>query len=482
MTRPLPLLLAGAALLSGCSMAPRYVRPASPVPVALPADTVPTTDGVQAPDLAWRDFFTDERLRRLIALALDNNRDLRIAVANVAQARSQYRVQRADILPTIGVGGSATYQKTPSGLGGLAGGGVGGSGGGTGGGVATNSSRVDVYQAGVGVSAWEVDLFGRLTSLTRAAQEQYFASRDTQDAARTALIAETATAWLTLAADQDRLRIARATAEAYGNTLEIMRGRAKEGVASDLEVRQAQTGFDQARSDIAAAMTAVARDRNAIDLIAGTSVPADMLPDTLGTADATIADLPAGLSSEVLLRRPDVQAAEHQLRSANANIGAARAAFFPRISLTAAFGSLSLGLSNLFGQGSNFWSVAPSAVLPIFDSGRNMGNLRYAEATRDAMVATYEKAVQTAFRETADALARRSTIGEQLAAQQSLEGSASAAYHIAERRYAEGIDPYLVTLDSQRSWYTAQQSLVAIRLERQANAVELYRALGGGLK
>lgn len=483
------LSLATAVLLAGCNMAPHYVRPGMPVPTSMPAGPAYASNeaGARDPaDVAWRDFFTDERLRRLIEVALANNRDLRIALANVAQARAQFRVQRADLFPTIGLNGSATYQRTPSGLGGIAEGtGTGSTGGvaGTGGTAAASAtSRSDIYQASVGVSAWEIDLFGRIRNLTEAAQEQYFASGANRDAAQTALIAQVATAWVTMAADQDRLRIARDTAKAFGETLEITRGRAREGVASDLEVRQAQTSYDQARSDIASATTAVAQDQNALNLLAGTTVAQDLLPSALGTGDATIADLPAGLSSQVLLRRPDIAAAEHQLRSANADIGAARAAFFPNVSLTAAFGTLSLGLSGLFGNGSDYWSVAPSVTVPIFDFGRNKGNLRYAEATRDAMVATYEKAVQTGFREVADALARRGTIGQQLEAQVSLEQAASAAYRIAQGRYTEGVDPFLNTLDAQRAWYSAQQSLLATRLERQTNAVELYRALGGGLK
>ncbi len=489
-----PIALATALLMAGCNMAPHYVRPAMPVPQSLPqgASYAPDTASSEPADVAWRAFFVDDRLRRLIALALANNRDLRIAVANVAEARAQYRVQHADLFPTIGLNGSATYERTPPGLGGLAGGtgtatdsagSTTGGGTGTGAGaVSTGRSRYDIYQASVGVSAWEVDLFGRLRNLTEAAQEQYFATQANRDAAQTALVAELVTAWLTMAADQDRLRIAQDTAKAFGETLAITRGRSDQGVTSDLEVRQAQTSYEQARSDIASGTTAVAQDRNMIDLLAGTPVAGDLLPTALGKSEDTFAALPSGLSSTVLLRRPDIAAAEHQLRAANANIGAARAAFFPNISLTAAFGSLSLGLSSLFGNGSSYWSVAPSVSLPIFDFGRNKGNLRYAEASRDAMVATYEKAVQTGFREVADALARRGTISDQLAAQKSLVDAAHAAYTIAQGRYTEGVDPFLTTLDSQRAYYSAQQSLIATRLVRQTNTVELYRALGGGLR
>ncbi|WBO23263.1 efflux transporter outer membrane subunit [Sphingomonas abietis] len=488
-----PLALSSLLALAACNMAPHYVRPAMPVPAATPQGPsyAPAQDGSAAiADLSWQAFFTDDRLRKLIAVALDNNRDLRIAVANVAQARAQYRVQNADIFPTIGVNGGGTFQRIPGQIisesdGTASGGGGASANNGLGtlvGASNNNSIRSNIYSASVGVSAWEVDLFGRVRNLSQAAQEQFFAAAENRDAARTSLIAEVATAWLNLAADRDRLRIAQDTARAYGETLIIIQGRAHEGSASDLDVKQAQTSYEQARSDIASTTTAVAQDRNALDLLAGTPVSADLLPAELGGSDVTITDLPAGLPSQLLLRRPDVAGAEDKLRAANADIGAARAAFFPQISLTAAFGTTSLGLSNLFGNGSSFWSVAPSVTLPIFDFGKNRGNLHYAEATRDAMVATYEKSVQTAFREVADALARRGTIDEQLSAQVSLRDAAQGSYRLADARYQEGVDSFLNTLDAQRSYYSAQQTLVATRLARQSNAVELYRALGGGLK
>ncbi|MBA3054151.1 MAG: efflux transporter outer membrane subunit [Sphingomonadales bacterium] len=464
------VLLAGS-VLAGCDMAPRYVQPQLPVPPASPAGPAyaadPAGETALPADTAWADFFRDARLQQVIGTALANNRDLRVALARVEQARAQYRVQRADIFPTLGADGSATYQKSPLATGGTAGAGAG---------------RSDIYSASVGVSAWEIDLFGRVRNLSKAGQEQFFAARANRDAAQTALVAEVATAWLTMAADQDRLRIARETAAAYEQTVGLTEARFAAGIASELDVRQARTSRDQARSDIAAGTTLVAQDRNALNLLAGTTLDAAVLPETLGEQGVTLDNLPADLPSDVLLRRPDVIAAEHQLKAANANIGAARAAFFPKISLTAAFGTLSSGLSGLFGAGSDFWSVAPSASLPIFDFGRNAGNLGYAKATRDAMVAQYERAVQSAFREVADGLARRGTIEEQIAAQTSLRDNARVAYSLSEARFKAGVDPFLTTLDSQRSFYAAQQSLLAVRLVREANAVELYRALGGGLK
>ncbi|CAN5116284.1 efflux transporter outer membrane subunit [soil metagenome] len=474
------IVFAAGLTLAGCNLAPKYVRPGPPVPVDSPAGPAygATGAGVAAvsADTAWEAFFTDERLRSAIRTALINNRDLRISVANVEQARAQYRVQRADLFPTLGGTGSATYAKSPFSTTGSTGTGT-GAGSGT-----TGSGRTDIYSANLGVSAWEIDLFGRLRNLTRAQQEAYFAAAENRNAAQTALIAEMATAWLTMAADQDRLEIARNTEKAYGETVKLNEARFRNGIASELEVRQARTSYDQARSDIANATTLIAQDQNALNLLAGTTLAADMLPTRLPESGTTLVNLPANLPSDVLLHRPDVAAAEHQLMAANANIGAARAAFFPQISLTAAVGTLSLGLSNLFASGSGSWSVAPSITQPLFDFGRNKGNLRYAEATRDAMVATYERSIQSAFREVADALARRGTITSQLEAQTSLRDNAAGAYRLSDLRFRAGVDTFLNTLDSQRQLYTAQQSLLATRLTRDTNSVELYRALGGGLK
>lgn len=463
------LLLSGSLALAGCNLAPRYVRPQLPVPAEAPQGPAyaAASGGQEATvfiETGWSDFFTDRRLREAIGTALSNNRDLRLALANVERARAQYRVQRADIFPTLGVTGSATYQDTP----------VANAGG--------ASGRTDIYSASAGISAWEIDLFGRVRNLTEAAQQQFFAQEENRKTAQTALVAEVATAWVTMAADQDRLRLARQIEVAFAQTRDLTEARFRAGIASELEVRQARTSHDRARSDIAALTTQVAQDQNALNLLAGTTLPASALPDALPLSGVTLDRLPAGLSSEVLLRRPDVAAAEHQLIAANADIGAARANFFPRISLTAALGTISLGLSNLFSGGSETWSVAPTATLPVFDFGRNAGNLDVAKASQKAMIAQYEKTVQTAFREVADALARRGTIDDQLAAQRSLAENSRAAYTLSDARFRAGVDGFLGTLDSQRSFYAAEQELVATRLIRETNAVELYRALGGGLK
>ena len=490
LSRKTALVFAAGLTLAGCNLAPKYVRPELAVPTATPVGPAyAATDAAGAimpADTSWEAFFTDDRLRRVIRTALENNRDLRVSVANVAQARAQYRVQRADLFPTLAASGSATYQKSPFGA--VGGGATGGTGTGTGGGAGTgagssvvSSGRADIYSANLGVSAWEIDLFGRVRNLTQAQQEQYFAAEENRNAAQVSLIAQIATQWLTMAADQDRLKIARDTEKAYGQTVKLTQDRFRIGIASELEVRQASTSYDQARSDIADATTLIAQDQNALNLLAGTTLTADMLPARLEETTPTLANLPSNLPSEVLLRRPDIAAAEHQLIAANANIGAARAAFFPNISLTAAFGTISLGLSNLFGNGSQNWSVAPSVSQTLFDFGKNKGNLRYAQATRDAAVATYEKSIQTGFREVADALARRGTISAQLQAQTSLRDNAAGAFRLSELRFRAGIDTFLTTLDSQRSLYTAQQTLLAARLTRDSNSVELYRALGGGV-
>ncbi|MCW1431113.1 efflux transporter outer membrane subunit [Novosphingobium sp. JCM 18896] len=468
------LLVTTALALTGCNLAPRYVRPALPVPAETPQGpayrpAADTGDAAALVDTSWQVFFTEPRLREVIALSLANNRDLRLALARVEQARAQYRVQRADIFPSLSATGGATYQKSP--LGNVQGGGAG-----------AGAGRFDIYSASVGISAWEIDLFGRVRNLTRSAQEQFFAVEENRKASQIAIIAEVATAWLTMAADQERLQVARKTEAAFRQTLELTQARFRAGVASDLDVRQAGTSHDRARADIAALTTQVTQDQNALNLLAGTSVAQALLPEALADQGVTLDRLPGELSSEILLRRPDVVAAEHQLIAAHADIGAARANFFPRLSLTAALGTISLGLSNLFANGSENWSVAPTASLPIFDFGRNTGNLDAAKAQRDAMIAQYEKTVQTAFREVADALARRGTIEDQLAAQRSLRGNSAAAYRLSEARFRAGVDGFLNTLDAQRSFYAAEQDLVATRLVREANAVEVYRALGGGLK
>ncbi len=476
----LTLALTAAFALGGCDLAPKYIRPAMPVPPALPADATnpAATPGAVAPaDVAWRDFFTDATLQRLIELALANNRDLRIAVANVAQSRAQFGARKAELFPTVDGSAGATFQKQSAAQ--LA------SQGGAAAAAAAGTSiprRFDAYQVDIGISSWEIDLFGRLRNQSKEAFETYLASEEARNAAQVLLISEVATDYLTLGADQDGLAIARTTAKSNLDIFELTRKRFSIGVASELDLRQAQSSYETARADIARRTALVAQDRNALRLVIGAEPPAELLPAGLTRGGATIANLPVGLSSEVLLRRPDIAEAEHRLRAASANIGAARAAFFPTLSLTASLGTLSTGLSSLFAAGNGTWSVAPQVTAPIFDFGRNRANLRYSRASRDVTLAQYEKAIQTGFREVADALAQRGTIGEQLAAQTSAQESAAIAVRLSDLRYRTGIDPFLNVLDAQRTLYSAQQTLVATRLTEQSNMVELYRSLGGGLR
>lgn len=473
----LALLLSTA--LAGCNLAPKYARPAGAVPGALPAGGVYPAAATDAPDVtrtSWQDFFLDPRLRGVIETALANNRDLRVAAGNVLQARAQLRVQRSELVPTTTASGAATFTNNAFGAGGAAAGAGAGAAVGAGG-----SGNLEIYTVNAGFSAFELDLFGRVRNLTRAAQEQYFASQEAQRAARISLIAEVATAWLTLASDQEQLRIARQTLGAFEETLRLTREQFRVGIASELEARQAETSYQTARNDIATLQARIAQDQNALNLLAGTTIPAEQLPTGLGDEPQTLDALPADLSSAILLRRPDVLQAEHQLIAEHANIGAARAAFFPTISLTATIGTISTALSGLFGGGSFTYNGAPSIGLPLFDGGRNAGNLDYARASRQVAVATYERTIQTAFREVADALADRGTIGERTAALTARAEAARVAARLSDARYRAGVDSFLVSLDAQRTAYSAEQQLVTARLTRATNLVTLYRVLGGGL-
>ncbi|UYY58200.1 efflux transporter outer membrane subunit [Sphingomonas sp. S2-65] len=482
MTKPILALLAGATMLAGCNFAPKYVRPEGAVPAALPEGGIYPRAATDAPDITavgWRDFFLDPRLRQVIDTGLANNRDLRIAAGNVLQARAQLRTQRSELFPTASVNGSATYTNNI----GAGGAGAGaGAGAGTGAGVGTGgSSNLEIYSLNAGISAYELDLFGRVRNLTQAAQEQVFASEEAQRSTRVSLIAEIANAWLQMASDQEQLRLSRETLKAFQETFRLTSEQFRVGVGSELEVRQAETNYQAARNDIAALETRIAQDQNALNLLAGTTVPSELLPASFGAEPVTRDALPANLSSQVLLRRPDVLRAEHQLIAESANIGAARAAFFPTISLTGLVGTISTALSGLFGGGSFTYQAGPSIGLPIFDGGRRSGNLQYARASQQVAAATYERTIQVAFREVADALAQRGRIGEQVSAQSQRANAAQVAARLSEARFRAGIDSFLNTLDAQRTAYAAQQQLVTTRLTQANNLVELYRSLGGGL-
>ncbi|MEW5683395.1 MAG: efflux transporter outer membrane subunit [Pseudomonadota bacterium] len=460
--RSFTAVLMAATALAGCTLAPRYERPALPVPQVW---TAPADTSASGADLAWRDVFADARLQSVIQLALEQNRDLRVAVANIEQARAQYRVQRADLLPRINATGAYTRSSQPAGAA------IPGQ---------TGKFELDQYNVSAGFSAYELDLFGRVRSLSAAALQQFFATEENRRAVQISLIAEVATAYMTLAADQELLAITQDTLASRDAGLELNRKRFEAGATSELELRQAQTLAEQARSDAATAKAQVDRDLNALRLLVGADVSADLLPKGELAQVGLPADVPAGLPSEVLVRRPDVRAAEHTLQARNADIGAARAAFFPRISLTGSEGSVSPDLDKLFTAGTRTWSFTPQIVLPIFSGGANIANLKGAEAQRDAAVATYEKTVQTAFREVSDALAVRATINDRVAAQERLVEAASATQRLTQARYDRGVDSNLSLLDAQRTFYGARQTLLAARLAQATNRVELYRALGGG--
>ncbi|HEX2816925.1 MAG TPA: efflux transporter outer membrane subunit, partial [Phenylobacterium sp.] len=429
------------------------------------ADTV--VSGAVQPVVGWRDFFSDPKLKAVIDEALANNRDLRAAVANIAAARAQYQVQRANLYPHLSAQAGATFGQEPESV----------VTGGTGGGEFTEHQ----YNVGVGVSAYELDLFGKLRNLSRAAQDQYFSTRQARDAAQITLVSQVAADYLALASDRSLLKIAADTVVSGGQTLDLTRARFEAGVASGLDVAQARTIVEQARFDVARLTTQVAQDRNALELVVGAPVGDDLLPAAIGAPVVVLSRLPAGLTSAVLLRRPDVLQAEEQLEGANANIGAARAAFFPSITLTGSGGLISTALSSLFTAGAATWSFVPAISQPIFDAGANRGNLALAKAQRDLAIDTYEKSVQTAFREVADALAQRGTIDTQLAAQRGLVDAAQVSMNLADARYQRGADTFLNALIAQRSYYAAQQTLVATQQTEATNLVTLYTALGGGL-
>lgn len=452
--------------LAGCTLAPHYSRPQAPIPAEWP--TGPAYKGAESPiapaafDIGWRAFYADERLRKVIALALDNNRDLRIATLNIEKARAQYRIQRAALFPAVNASGAGSEQRLPADV------------------SQTGDTMVyRQYSVGVGFSSYELDFFGRLRSLKEQALQQYLATEQARRSAQISLVAEVASAYLTRAADCELLKLSRDTLESQEASYKLIERRFSVGAASELDLRQAQTRVEAARVDIALYLGQVAEDENALAVLVGSPVPPELLKDELGTG-TMFADIAAGISSEVLLQRPDVLDAELKLKAANANIGAARAAFFPSILLTAAAGTLSSQMTGLFKYGQDTWTFAPQVTLPIFDAGSRWASLSASKADRDISLAQYEKAIQTAFREVADALALRGTVGDQMKAQESLVQASAEAYRLSNARYTRGIDSYLGVLDSQRSLYAAQQRLITIHLSRLTNMVTLYKALGGG--
>lgn len=467
MPTPVRLLLAAAAatMIAGCSLTPELVRPAAPVAPAFPPHAAAPTDaGRAAVDIGWREFFPDARLQALIASALENNRDLRIAALRIEEARAQYNVQAADLLPNVNAGVSGSRSRTPGGV------------------SATGRPLVtNVYQVGLSLASFELDFFGRVRSLNEAALAAYLATEEAQRAAQISLVAETAKAYLSELGAGEQLVLAQRTLEGREQGYKLSRQRFDVGASSALDLRLNETLVQSARVSVLQLQRQRAQARNALTLLVGT--PLGDLPTGADLSSQNVVTaIPAGLPSDLLANRPDIRAAESRLVAANANIGAARAAFFPRISLTAALGTASTALSGLFEAGSMSWSFTPQLALPIFDAGRNRGNLDLAVVRRDLAVTDYERTIQGAFREAADALVARGTLEEQVEAQRLVREAQADRLNLADQRFRAGVASTLDVLDAQRELFTAEQSLVQTRLLRLTNAVDVYRTLGGGLK
>ncbi|MFA5073128.1 MAG: AdeC/AdeK/OprM family multidrug efflux complex outer membrane factor [Nitrospirota bacterium] len=470
MNKNLLLLLIGMIVVlsvSGCTMAPKYIRPDAPVPNTWPSgpayqNIVSDASGKTTADIPWQEFFIDPQLQKLITLALANNRDLRIAALTIERMQAQYQIQRADLFPTIAASGSGLHQRVPESIS-----------------ETGQPMTLHQYSVSLGFSAYELDLFGRIRSLKDQALEQFFATEEARRSMQISLVAQVAGTYLTLAADRERLKLAQDTLINQEASYRLTKSRFEAGISSALDLYQVQTSVETARVDIARYTNLVAQDENALALVIGSQIPRNVLPNGLSEITA-LKEFNTSLPSDILLRRPDIIQAEHTLKAANANIGAARAAFFPRILLTSNIGTFSTELSGLFTGGTMGWSFMPQITLPIFEGGKNVANLNVSNVDRKIAVAQYEKAIQSAFREVADALAQRGTLHDQIIAQQSLTNATAESYRLSQARYEKGVDSYLAVLDSQRSFYGAQQSLIGVRLARLINQVTLYKVLGGG--
>ena len=458
-------------VLSACTMEPRYERPAAPVPPTWAGSAAGAKDQASVADVGWRQFFPDPVLQRLMAIALANNRDLRVAVLNVQAAQAQYRIQRADLFPKISATGVEQVQKYPAGVVGTS----------TGSAV-PGGTTIRSFQVGVGFTSYELDLFGKIRSLNHAALERYFQNAETRRSSQLTLVAEVASAYLAILADETILKVTRETLDSQTASYDLTRKSLDAGTSTALALRQAATTVDTARANLAEYTRQAAQDRNALMVLLGTPIPEDIVFSTDINAEMMSAELPVGVPSEVLARRPDVLAAEHQLVAANADIGAARAAFFPSITLTGNYGTASTQLSGLFKPGSTAWSFSPQISVPIFAGGANVANLDLSKIEKNVNIAQYEKALQSAFREVDDALAARKTLDDQLAAQRALLDDSSESYRLADMRFRNGVDSFLPVLDAQRALYSAQQAVVGLELQRLQNMATLYKALGGGMK
>jgi len=467
MNRQLLFLLVAIVLFPcGCSLSPKYTQPKTPIPAEWPqgaaykgAQAVPEAAKVSM--LKWREFFTDARMQKLIETALNNNRDLRLAALNVERARALYGIQRAELFPAVNAVGAGSKQRSSSDL------------------TRPGEPRTTKqFNVNLGISSWEIDFFGCIRSLKDRALQEYLATEQARRSSQIALVAEVARVYLTLAADRANLKLAQSTLETQQAAYALIQRQYEVGLATELGLRQAQTRVDAARRDVPRFTQLAAQDQNALNFLAGSLVPENLLPVDLSSVTPP-REISPGLSSEALLNRPDIVAAEHRLKGAYAFIGAARAAFFPRISLTTSVGTASDELSGLFKSGSGAWNFAPQIVLPIFDA-RTWAALRVSKADREIILTQYEKAIQTAFREVADSLAVQGTINQQVSAQRSLVNAVAETYRLSNKRYTNGIDSYLAVLVAQRPLYGQQQVLISLRLVNFANQVSLYAVLGGG--
>ena len=461
------LLLLGTILVSaGCNLAPKYDRPNAPVRADWPSgaayqDTQAASNAPQAPDLSWQEFFADEKLRKLIETALSSNRDLRLAALNVERARAFYGIQRAELWPTADAIAAGSKQRLPADLS-----------------QTEHRATLKQYSVNLGVFSWELDFFGRVRSLKDRALEEYLATEQARRSAQILLISSVANAYLVMAADREGMALAQTTLASQQDAYNLIKRNYDLGLAPELDLYRAQTQVDAARGDVAQFTQLVAQDENALNLLLGNALPGDLLPAKLSDV-ASPQEISPGVSSEILLRRPDVVQAESLLRAAHADIGAARATLFPRISLTGTVGTASRELSGLFESGSGTWSFAPQASMPIFDS-RAWLALGVTKIQREIALTQYERAIQNAFREVADALAVRGTVDQQVSAQESLVHAVAETYRLSTTRYDTGIDSYLSVLDAQRSLYANELGLVSLRLAKLANQVTLYAVLGGG--
>lgn len=465
--RPILLALSASLIMAGCSMAPTYERPDQPVPDRYPNITSETDDltAPAAADLGWTELFKDPQLRALIDIALDNNRDLRIAVDRVEEARAQFGIARSDRFPSIGVGANAQVTRSPEGLR------MGG----------PNSESVSrVYMAGVGLTAFELDFFGRVRNLSEAAYQRYLATEQAQRTVHINLVAQVAEAYFRYRTALELEGLMQKTLTSRQNTFDLVQARYDSGVASALDVHQAQAQLETVRADLAAIDRLRSQSINALQLILGTAIPDDLPAAAIFGRDQLVERIPAGLPSDLLERRPDILAAENGLLAANANIGAARAAFFPNISITGLLGFASPQLGGLFGSSNRYWQYAPQVQVPIFEGGALSGNLALAEARQNIAVSEYEKAIQVAFREVADALAGEATYTGQLDALRALQNSGLQSVELAKLRYETGVDSFLQVQNAEVNLYATQRQLIQTGMESLVNRIELYKALGGG--